>query len=264
MSSERPDETGRVIDLEVEVPGTPEQVWEAIATGPGISSWFIPMTVDEEIGGEVVMDFGELGSDTATVAAWEPPHRVVFRGGGERPLAYEWLVEARSGDTCIVRLVNSGFGSGEDWDGEYHGMSEGWKIFLQNLRLHLTHFPGRTPHTVIPSVMVPGPRNVAWAELCERMGVPADARAGDTIVSASGAPALRATVESRLDSDAATALLLVVEEPAEGTAFLTVEGNGDTVGASLYLYLYGEGATAADAWAPWLREQFAASAPAMD
>ena len=32
--------------FEVEVPGTPEQVWEAIATGPGISAWFMPADVD--------------------------------------------------------------------------------------------------------------------------------------------------------------------------------------------------------------------------
>jgi len=30
----------RSVQVEVEVPGTPEQVWQAIATGPGISSWF--------------------------------------------------------------------------------------------------------------------------------------------------------------------------------------------------------------------------------
>jgi hypothetical protein len=28
--------------IEFEVPGTPEEVWQAIATGPGISSSFVP------------------------------------------------------------------------------------------------------------------------------------------------------------------------------------------------------------------------------
>ena len=32
----------RTIELSVDVPGTPEEVWDAIATGPGITSWFIP------------------------------------------------------------------------------------------------------------------------------------------------------------------------------------------------------------------------------
>ena len=41
----------RWVQAEVEVPGTPEEVWEAIATGPGITSWFVPSQVDGRVGG---------------------------------------------------------------------------------------------------------------------------------------------------------------------------------------------------------------------
>ena len=40
----------RSIELEIEVPGTPEEVWRAIATGPGISSWYVPHRVEEHEG----------------------------------------------------------------------------------------------------------------------------------------------------------------------------------------------------------------------
>jgi uncharacterized protein YndB with AHSA1/START domain len=81
---------------------------------------------------------------TGRVAAWEPPHRIVFDGGeGVPALAFEWTVEARDGGTCVVRLVNSGFGSGEAWDDQFDQLHEGWKLFLLNLRLHLTHFGGQ-------------------------------------------------------------------------------------------------------------------------
>jgi hypothetical protein len=41
------DESGRrYVQAEVEVIGTPEEVWKAIATGPGISSWFVPTEVE--------------------------------------------------------------------------------------------------------------------------------------------------------------------------------------------------------------------------
>jgi uncharacterized protein YndB with AHSA1/START domain len=134
----------RSIELEITVPGTPEEVWEAVATGPGISSWFIPMEVEERTGGTVTMHWGPaFGDSTGEVLAWEPPRRIVLGGGEEPALAYEWLVEARDGGSCVVRLVNSGFGEGEDWDGQYHGMSEGWRVFLEHLRLHLTHFRGQ-------------------------------------------------------------------------------------------------------------------------
>jgi hypothetical protein len=32
----------RSVQVEVEVPGTPEEVWQAIATRPGILSWLMP------------------------------------------------------------------------------------------------------------------------------------------------------------------------------------------------------------------------------
>ena len=40
----------RKIEVEVEVPGTPEQVWEAIATGPGIAAWFAPADFEQRVG----------------------------------------------------------------------------------------------------------------------------------------------------------------------------------------------------------------------
>ena len=71
---------GRIIDLSVTVSGTPEQVWEAIATGPGISSWYVPTQVTPEVGGEMVQVFGPGPEMTVpgTVTAWEPPSRVCF------------------------------------------------------------------------------------------------------------------------------------------------------------------------------------------
>ena len=107
------------------------------------------------------------------VAAWEPPRRVVFDGGeGAGGLAFEWLVEARDGGTCVVRLVNTGFGSGDDWDGQYDGMSEGWQLFLLNLKLHLEHFRGQTATALLPTAMWAGPREETWAALADQLGIP--------------------------------------------------------------------------------------------
>ena len=47
----------RSIQVEVEVPGTPEQVWEAIATGSGISSWFVPTEMEGRVGGIMTCHF---------------------------------------------------------------------------------------------------------------------------------------------------------------------------------------------------------------
>ena len=67
----------RSVQAEVEVPGTPEQVWQAIATGPGISSWFVPSEVDERVGGKAVSNFGPGMESVGTITAWEPPRRFI-------------------------------------------------------------------------------------------------------------------------------------------------------------------------------------------
>lgn len=267
MTDEHDD---RVIDLAIELPGTPEEVWRAIATGPGITSWFVPHEVEEHEGGQVTVDFGDFGSGTATVTAWEPPHRVVI-DGTDQPggLAYEWLVEAApgtegDGGSCIVRLVNSGFGSGDEWDAQYDGMIEGWTIFFENLRLHLTHFAGRDAQAVIPTVVCDGPNRDVWHRLCSAMGIAPDAGVADAVRTGADVPPLAGRIASAIDRPAATARLLVLDEPAPGTAFLAVEGGGEQAAVSVYQYLYGATSPAADttrAWTTWLADALDAPHP---
>src|SRR5207253_10231259 len=55
MSVKKEASGRRSIQVEVEVPGTPEEVWQAIATGPGISSWFVPTEFEEKDGKPVAV-----------------------------------------------------------------------------------------------------------------------------------------------------------------------------------------------------------------
>ena len=250
----------RSIDLEIEVPGTPEQVWRAIATGPGISSWYVPHTVEEREGGAATASFGP-GPEmqvAGRVVAWEPPHRVVFDGGeGGDGLAFEWLVEARDNGTCVVRLVNSGFGSGGPWDAQYDAMTEGWLLFLLNLRLHLQHFPGEDATAMLPMALWPGPPESTWAALTHALGIPSAPAVGEpiTLTTPNGSE-LTATV-----ADAGPRrLALLLDRPVRGTGIVAVEGHGDQAGVSVWCYLYGEDGAAAAArdaplWQQWLTER---------
>ena len=60
MSVKKEPSGRRSVQVEVEVPGTPEEVWQAIATGPGISSWMVPTEFEERDGKPVAvkMNFG--------------------------------------------------------------------------------------------------------------------------------------------------------------------------------------------------------------
>jgi uncharacterized protein YndB with AHSA1/START domain len=233
----------RAIELEVEVPGTPEEVWRAIATGPGISSWYVPHEVDERLEGTAIASFGE-GPEMQVpgrVAAWEPHRRVVFDGGeGAGGLAFEWLIEARDGGTCIVRLVNSGFGTGDDWDDQYDAMQDGWGLFLFNLQLHLEHFAGQTATAVLPSANWTGPQTSAWTTLTDLLGVPSAPTVGDVVsIGGPDGPHLVGTVARTRPWNMA----LLVEQPAPGTAFIAAEDVGGQISVSIWAYLYGDDRT---------------------
>ena len=250
------DET-RAIELEIEVAGTPEEVWRAISTGPGIASWYVPHTVEEREGGAATASFGDAPEMQipGRVAAWDPPRRIVFDGGeGVGGFAFEWLVEAKEGGTCIVRLVNTGFGTGEAWDDQYDGMHEGWKLFLNNLALHMEHFRGQSATSVMPAGAWAVDRTAAWATLTGDLGIPADPAIGEAIsVAGADTPPLAGTVVFR----APQVIGLLLDEPAAGTGFIAAEGKRVPVMVSVWSYLYGPDATAVAArdkprWQAWL------------
>lgn len=259
----------RSIDLEIEVPGTPQQVWDAIATGPGITAWFVPTEIEPHEGGVVRQRFGpgEEMQVEGRVRVWDPPSRFVFAGGegsGEGEggaMAFEFHVAARTGGTCLVRLVNSGFGSGDEWDSQYDGMEAGWRLFLRNLRLHLTHFAGQPAVPILPTAGATGGRDKVWADLAAGLDVPATPAVGDRIeAAADDVPPLAGTV----DAAAPGMVALMLDAPAPGTAFLAVEGSGDAVTISVWLYLYGSEAAAIAArdeprWRSWMEARFPAA-----
>ena len=180
---------------------------------------------------------------TGRVAAWDPPRRIVFDGGDSAEgLAFEWLVEARDGGSCVVRLVNSGFAVGEEWDDQFDAMTEGWKLFMSNLQLHLAHFGGQSATAMLPMANWSGPADLAWQTLLEVLGIPGPVVVGRHIeIDADATPTLAGTVVEAGERR----LALVVDTPAPGTAFIAAEGRGDEISVSIWAYLYGEDGAAA-------------------
>ena len=173
---------------------------------------------------------------TAEFAAWEPPRRIVFDGGeGVDGLATEWTIEVREGGTCIVRLVNSGFDGSEEWDAQYDGMSEGWKLIMLNLKLHMEHFRGRTATASLPTTMWSGTRDEVWGAPTEALGIPQAPAVSERIeVTAPDAPALAVTVADAAERRVA----LLLDRPLPGTTFVAAERHGAAVAASIWCSLY--------------------------
>ncbi|TDD99078.1 SRPBCC family protein [Jiangella asiatica] len=160
---------------EVTVDATPEEVWEAIATGPGIDSWFMGRTeVEAGEGGTVRMAFGGYTPEYA-VTSWEPRRRLSYTSQTApdgRFVAYEFLIEAREHASSTLRIVTSGFLPGDDWEDEFDAMTKGNAMFFRTLAEYLTHFAGSTATPVTAFGPLVPDWDAAWAALHAELGLP--------------------------------------------------------------------------------------------
>ncbi len=248
------------LQFSVEVPGTPEQVWQAIATARGMSAWFLPTEIEERVGGALTIHMGaEEMASHGEVTAWEPPHRLVYDEDwaalmGKDPaslsaLTSEFLVEAQSGGTCVVRVTTSGFGTGADWEEEFWAdMGSNWMPFFDNLRLYLAHFPGQEAAQLEVTAQHPGDATALWSALHDALGLGVEGTAVE-VRGSSG------TVERVGERQSLVRLTGPVPGMLSVFAYASGEGSA-TVGVRAYLF----SADAADhvrreepAWRDWLQ-----------
>jgi uncharacterized protein YndB with AHSA1/START domain len=145
-SVHRPD--GRRIETEIRIAASPEEVWKAWTDPASISRWFTDDARGEPVpGGTLVWVFHGFGEMPYPVAVAEPPGRLILAGEipGRGPFALEILIEQVGGITT-VRLVNSGFHEGADFEEEYEGVRSGWDGALALLRHYLERHQGKTRH----------------------------------------------------------------------------------------------------------------------
>ena len=262
MSVKKEANGRRSVQVEVEVPGTPEQVWQAIATGPGVSAWFVPTEIDGRVGGAETTHFGGGMDSVATITEWDAPHRFVKEGswGPNAPtVATEWIVEARDGGTCIVRVVHSLFAETDDWDNQLKGVESGWPSFFCILRLYLEHFAGQ-PSSQIQLMAMPAASG-AWEKLAGALNL-AGAAPGERRQAGDGAPPLSGIVES-VNTAGHPDTLLRIDLPGPGAVFAAACPAGEQAWVTVSFYLYGDTAAAVvardqEAWTAWMTNLFPA------
>jgi uncharacterized protein YndB with AHSA1/START domain len=256
----------RSVEVEIELPGTPDEVWNAIATGPGISSWFVPTKVEVHDGKAVAITstFGPGMEHRSEVKAWNPPRNYTAEGtgfGGSPPIALEWNVEARAGGVCVVRVVHSLFASTDEWDNQLEATKFAWPAFFRRLRLHLTHFRGLASENRTFVAQVAGSEAEAWEALTSALGKKG-LSVGQRCTAPAGAPAFSGVAEY-VSQDPYDAVLLL-DEPASGVAALgTFNMGGENSMVVLGLHLYGDRAAELAAretpmWQTWFQERFPA------
>jgi uncharacterized protein YndB with AHSA1/START domain len=184
---------------EIELDATPEQVWAAIATGPGIDSWFMGRNdIEPGVGGRTRM---AMGSDTGegTVTAWEPGKHFAYRSDAAPDgqfMAFEYLIEGRAGGSTVLRFVHSGL-LGDDWEDQYDALKVGDRMYLEKLAVFVKDFPGRTSKY---NLFLPGSPNTdddaVWNAFTGAAGVSGSASVGDRgQLTLPGLPPTEAVVE---------------------------------------------------------------------
>jgi uncharacterized protein YndB with AHSA1/START domain len=167
---------------EVTIPASVEEVWDAIATGPGIDSWFMGRNeVKPGPDGAVRTSMGSFTMDSA-ITGWEPLHRLAHRSADDPDggfIAFEYLIEGRDQGSTVLRLVTNGFLPADDWEDEFEAMTLGGAMYFATLVSYLTHFAGRTgqPITVNGPPVSDWPST--WSELHTSLGLSPSAQVGD-------------------------------------------------------------------------------------
>jgi uncharacterized protein YndB with AHSA1/START domain len=269
MSVKKEPSGKRSVQVEVEVPGTPEEVWRAISTGRGISSWFVPTKVEEELGGKITFNFGPGMDSTATITAWEPPVRFAAEdrwGGEEGPMiATEWFVEARSGGVCLVRVVHSLFSETDDWDNQLEGTEGGWPLYFRVLRLYMTQFRGMQGSSMVATGFSSESPTQSLNKLMQMLSL-TGLRAGQKFQTGGDAPQISGIVEWNRESQTEPAMMLKLDPP--GIAIFSAANCGGPVMLALSFYRYGDSAPdisqQESEWQAWMSKNFPAPAPSSE
>lgn len=262
----------RSVAVEFEVQGTPEEVWQAIATGPGISSWFVPAEFEERDGKPVTMKlkFGPGMEPSAAITAWDPPRRYAGQNegwGGSPPIATEWQVEARASGMCLIRIVHSLFASTDEWDDQLEGAKDGWSGFLAILRVYLKHFAGMRCAIMQVTAPVATTDAETWETLTTAMGLKG-LSVGQRWTTPAGIPTLGGVVEYL--TEAPYDALLRLDTPGPGIVALgAVTYPGGQGMVAMNLYAYGDDARATvdratPVWQAWFQERFPMPAEASE
>lgn len=178
------------MELTIELPAPPAVVWEAIATGPGLSMWFLETDLEERAGGHVAFHMGPDMASEGEVTAWDPSERLEYaepdwvqltgrENSGQQPLVSEFLIEATSGGTSILRVVSSAYGTGAEWEREWFAdMVAHWAPSFDTLARYVARHAGQPGARLGADLPADGSPEQLWSRLLELLGSP---RVGDQV-----------------------------------------------------------------------------------
>jgi len=170
MSNSTPSPRQFEQTLDIQVPR--DAVWRALSHGEEIARWFAPeVQVDAQVGGVMGWKWRDHFDWQQTIDAIEPGKHLrtrydAWRGQGdsEHPLFIDFHLEGEGGTTTL-RIVHSGFTTDSSFDSEFDGISGGWPIELESLRLYLENHHGRDRQLTWTRATLDVDATTAWQKL---------------------------------------------------------------------------------------------------
>ena len=143
------DDTGRVLRIEVTVPATRAEVWKVFSTSEGLSTWLAPgAVVDLRPGGEWMVHFPGGSLAGGNIVSFVPQKEIVLKAlapdqfptvRAQRTTA-KFELEDR-GSSTLVRLTQTGWKEGAEWDRAYEYLTAGNAQLLATLHKRFVSGP---------------------------------------------------------------------------------------------------------------------------
>jgi uncharacterized protein YndB with AHSA1/START domain len=139
----------KALIVEVTVPATQAEVWKAFTTSEGLSTWLTPgAVVDLREGGEWTAHYPGGHTGGGTIVSFVPMREMTLRAMA--PEQFPHVREERTtakfefvpqGNATLVRLTQTGWKTGEEWDKAYEYLAKGNPELFEQLRRRFVSGP---------------------------------------------------------------------------------------------------------------------------
>jgi len=139
----------KALIFEVTIPASRAAVWQAFTTSDGLSTWLTPgAVVDLRKGGEWTAHFPGGKTGGGTILSFVPERQVILSAMAPEQFptvraegttaTFEFIA---NGESTVVRLVQTGWKTGEEWDKAYDYLAQGNAQLLETLRRRFVSGP---------------------------------------------------------------------------------------------------------------------------
>jgi uncharacterized protein YndB with AHSA1/START domain len=143
------DGSEKVLAIAVTVPAPRAEVWKAFSTSEGLSSWLAPnAVVDLKPGGDWMVRFPGGSSAGGTIVRFVPQKEIVISALAPEkfPTVRAHRTTARftledHGTGTLVRLTQTGWKDGDEWDRAYEYLTAGNAQLLATLHRRFVSGP---------------------------------------------------------------------------------------------------------------------------